>query len=168
MVLGEYQGSRVWAQAYCTCSFTRFMTRQLLRVSRSTFGDQQLSVISYGPCQTPTLAFCVRRAREIRAFIPRQFWELGAELVVAGEPVTAQWVRNRCFNEGAAIKAHRAASRGGGKVASYLSKECSAKPPVGLNTVALLRAAAGSIGLSPHKTMEVAEGLYMAGPCVLP
>ena len=76
------------------CSFTRHLTRQLLEGARVTFGNPKLSVISYGPCQTPTLAFTTRRHDEIEAFVPRDFWGVdlrasvgnGAAMEAAGTP----------------------------------------------------------------------------------
>ena len=76
------------------CSFTRHLTRQLLEGARVTFGDPRLSVISYGPCQTPTLAFTTRRHDEIEAFVPREFWgvDLRASVGNSGD-MALQWKR---------------------------------------------------------------------------
>lgn len=66
------------------CSFTRFLTRQLLEGAKVTFSEPKISVLSFGPCQTPTLAFCVRRHDEIHAFIPRRYWGVAVTARIQG------------------------------------------------------------------------------------
>ena len=53
-------------------AFTRFQTMRL----QGRFEGLQQSVISYGPCQFPTLGFIVERHRRIAAFVREQFWSI--------------------------------------------------------------------------------------------
>ncbi|KAG2297965.1 hypothetical protein Bca52824_034437 [Brassica carinata] len=59
-------------------SFTRFQTMLLKdRFSIDSTGDKERSrVISYGPCQFPTLGFIVERYWEIQAHEPEEFWTI--------------------------------------------------------------------------------------------
>ncbi|CDY10849.1 BnaC01g14640D [Brassica napus] len=59
-------------------SFTRFQTMLLKdRFSIDSTGDKERSrVISYGPCQFPTLGLIVERYWEIQAHEPEEFWTI--------------------------------------------------------------------------------------------
>ena len=150
-------------------SFTRLLTRALRDAARRRFSMPTLRLLSYGPCQTPALWFVVQRHTEIEAFVPQHFWELAA-LVSVGERGqeachhTLGWVCNPCFDE---RKARRAASAVRAARQLEIVSTCVTRrtypPPVGLNTVALLKLASCALGLSPHRAMQIAEELYTSG-----
>ena len=53
-------------------AFTRLLTWRCVGLARQNFSPAT-KIISYGPCQTPALSFCVDRAREIEAFVHEDY-----------------------------------------------------------------------------------------------
>lgn len=75
------------------CAFTRFQTKFF----QGRYGDLDSSLISYGPCQTPTLGFCVKRHDAIKTFKPENYWYLQLK---AGQPeFSFEWARHRLFKK---------------------------------------------------------------------
>lgn len=56
------------------------------------------SNFSYGPCQTPTLGFCVQRHLDITTFKPEKFWALHPYIIHQGYELKLQWERHRLFD----------------------------------------------------------------------
>ncbi|PSN57539.1 DNA topoisomerase 3-beta-1 [Blattella germanica] len=138
------------------CAFTRFQTKFF----QGKYGDLDASLISYGPCQTPTLGFCVQRHDEIQTFKPEAYWVL--QLVVQssdGREVTLDWDRVRCFEKEVASMFLSQVK----EVTSITSKEKVKQRPQALNTVELMRVGSSGLGMGPHHAMQIAERLYVQG-----
>ena len=57
-------------------AFSRFQTRYF----QGKYSDLDARVVSYGPCQTPTLGFCVERHILIQNFVPEPYWVLAPQV----------------------------------------------------------------------------------------
>ncbi|KMQ89198.1 dna topoisomerase 3-beta-1 [Lasius niger] len=143
------------------CAFTRYQTKFF----QGKYGDLDVSLISYGPCQTPTLGFCVQRHDEIQTFKPDPYWVLQVTIKSSdGQDIALNWNRVRSFDKEVAnmflshVKEHDRAT-----VVSVQSTEKSKSRPIALNTVELMRTASSGLGMSPQHAMQIAERLYTQG-----
>uniref|UniRef100_A0A1D1Z473 DNA topoisomerase n=1 Tax=Anthurium amnicola TaxID=1678845 RepID=A0A1D1Z473_9ARAE len=141
-------------------AFTRFQTRYF----QGKYGNLDSRVISYGPCQTPTLGFCVQRYLQIMTFKPETFWSLHLYIMKDGYELQLEWERNKIFDLDVALMFQKlVASDSTLKVTNVSTKEECKSRPCGLNTVNLLKVASSALGLGPHIAMQVAERLYTQG-----
>ncbi len=122
--------------------------------------------LSAGRVQSAALRMIVDREREIRAFQPREYWSLEADLLTAAEEaVHARYPvgeKNKFVlgDEGSATSAADR-SRGATWVVKDVTKserKRSATPP--FTTSTLQQEAARKLGFSSKKTMAVAQQLY--------
>jgi DNA topoisomerase-3 len=149
-------------------SFSRFQTRYF----QNKYGNLDSSIISYGPCQTPTLGFCVTRHDEIQSFIPEPFWtiDLSVEVPIPGLPnprkLSLNWQRGRLFDQNITeMFLSMIQSSASTTITCYdvKTKETRKTRPQPLNTVELLKFASKHLGIGPHSTMRAAEHLYLSG-----
>ena len=54
-------------------------------------------MITYGPCQTPTLGFCVDQAEKIKKFVPEPYWSIETVISDFGKSFTLKWGRGKIF-----------------------------------------------------------------------
>ncbi|XP_065835336.1 DNA topoisomerase 3-beta-1-like [Oscarella lobularis] len=145
------------------CAFTRFQTRYF----QGKYGDLDSSIISYGPCQTPTLGFCVERHDQIQSFKPESYWLVAVKVSVGSfgsQTVSLEWDRVRLFDrEAVQMFVSRVKESKTAKVLSVQQKEKTKARPIALNTVEMLRTASSGLGIGPQHTMMLAERLYVQG-----
>lgn len=135
------------------------LTRYLTLVKFAGYGN----VRSSGRVQTPTLALIVARERERMAFVPEDYWVIKADFDAQGDEFEGGHATARFKVE---VEAQTAMSHVEGEtkatVTSIEKKKRTAAAPTPFNTTSLMTAAA-SEGLSPARTMRIAESLYMDG-----
>lgn len=144
-------------------AFSRFQTRYF----QGRYGDIDSAVLSYGPCQTPTLGFCVKRHIDIETFKPEPYWLMDLGLYKRGRVFRAQSNAGRSFNQHKIQQRIKtvfdASPPATAVVNSVVSKEKKQGRPVPLNTVSLLKACSKALGIGPHSAMQTAERLYLSG-----
>ncbi len=125
--------------------------------------------LSAGRVQSVAVRLIVEREREIRAFVPEEFWEVFAQLESAsGEVFRAQvqkW-KGKKFRPGSeaqtkeALEALREAQY---QVAECVSKPTRTSPGPPFITSTLQQAASGRFGYGLRRIMQLAQSLYEAG-----
>lgn len=119
--------------------------------------------LSAGRVQSPALRIIMEREREIRAFIPEDFWVITAhvanstkdefDLACSVEPKT-QTETDRILAE---------AKKGTWTVLDIKESEQKRQPRPPFTTSTLQQAASTRLGFSPANTMRIAQKLYEAG-----
>lgn len=153
-------------------AFTRWQTKRI----QNKYEGVGEKVISYGPCQFPTLGFIIERHVKIEAFRPQDFWSIQAEFE-GPDPDDTQgrgkmmcqfsWNRRRLFDRFATVIALETCFEGErGGMAQVIRSD--ARPtfktrPVPLNTVELAKKASRFLRMGSDHTLKVAEELYMRG-----
>lgn len=135
------------------------LTRYLTKVKFSGVGRPR----SVGRVQTPTLRLVVEREMEREAFVAETYWVVKALFEARGQEFAAVHETERFTSESEAAAVLEAVDgHGEGTVAEIEKTRRTVKPPTPFNTTALQMAAAAE-GLSPARTMRIAETLYMNG-----
>ena len=136
------------------------LTRYLTTARFSGFGNTR----SAGRVQTPTLALVVERERERMAFKPENYWVISGEASHGeDDPFKVSHTTARFWDKDAADAAYaNVAQAKEARVTAVERKSRTQRPPAPFNTTSL-QAAAAAEGISPARTMRLAESLYMDG-----
>ena len=135
------------------------LTRYLTLAKFGGFGN----VRSAGRVQTPTLALVVERERERMAFVPEDYWQIRGMAAAKGADFKISHATARFTDKDAAQTAFgHVDGVVAGTVTDVAKRSRKQQPPVPFNTTSL-QAAAAAEGISPARTMRIAESLYMSG-----
>ena len=138
------------------------LTRYLTAARWSGLG----TVRSAGRVQTPTLALVVERERERLAFKPEDYWVIQGQGEKDGDSAGSFRMTHataRFWDQDSAETAFgHVADATEGRVTAVERKSRTQRPPAPFNTTSL-QAAAAAEGISPARTMRLAESLYMDG-----
>jgi DNA topoisomerase-1 len=125
--------------------------------------------LSAGRVQSVAVRLIVEREREIRAFVPEEYWEIHADLRAGRQDAARFEVRKengerfRPDNETAAMAARDRLAEAEYRVAGREDKPTRSNPPAPFITSTLQQSASTRLGFSVKKTMTLAQRLYEAG-----
>ena len=146
-------------------SITRFLTNSIFGYLPENIGND---CISYGPCQTPTLYFCVKREREIeeennkyyKIYITLKANNMELEICLNNEFSNLTEVENISNNQILNMQEI--------KIEKVNLESRTKSHPPGLNTATLLKISSLYLKDSPQTTMKLAQNLYMLGAITYP
>ena len=129
------------------------------------------TLFSIGRVQTPTLAVLVEREKQIRAFVPQDYWLLKAELTTASGtkfPATFALGKGNRFDARELAETVRDRDRehagaedpAGPVVESCKQSKTREPPPLLFDLTSLQRTANRRFGLSAKATLDAAQALY--------
>ncbi|EAU90946.2 hypothetical protein CC1G_02333 [Coprinopsis cinerea okayama7 len=136
-------------------AFTRLQTLYL----QNRF-QQITSVVSYGPCQFPTLGFVVQRYLKVQDFRPETFWYIHLELNARDDDGHAQlvkfsWKRPHQFDYDVAHSLYaRVLDNVRARVLKVVKKETKKWKPLPLTTVELQKAGSRLLKMAPKKILD--------------
>ncbi len=162
---GELDMDRVYAQ-----QARRFLDRVVGFELSPLLWSKVARGLSAGRVQSVAVRLIVEREREIRAFVPEEYWEAFADLLRAdgGDPIRFQVVKanGENFRPGNAedTEVALAALREANYVVSKREdRPTRTRPSAPYITSTLQQAASTRLGFSVKKTMTMAQRLYEAG-----
>ncbi|KAK8847387.1 hypothetical protein IAR55_005245 [Kwoniella newhampshirensis] len=126
-------------------------------------------VVSYGPCQFPTLGFVVDQYNRVQSFVPELFWYIYVAIRRQDEDgevqlVDLKWRRNHLFDQDfAAVLCEQCQNNPQATVTKVETKPTTKWKPLPLTTVELQQSGSRLLRLAPKRVLDIAEKLYQKG-----
>ncbi|EAY18143.1 DNA topoisomerase family protein [Trichomonas vaginalis G3] len=125
---------------------------------------QNAELISFGPCQFPTLGFVVEAFFNHIKHVPESFWKIEPLITKDNIKVTLKWDRKRLFCKLSAFAIYvDILDNPMAKVLTVDERESLSNKPLPLSTIELQRRCSKYLKISAQRSMEAAEKLYQNG-----
>jgi len=119
--------------------------------------------LSAGRVQSPALRIIMEREREIRAFVPEQYWKLLGLFETAKKGKLTLYCSEEPRDEKLVQKILEEGKKGNWLVKDVKESEQKRVPRAPFTTSTLQQTASSRLGYSPSRTMQIAQKLYEAG-----
>ncbi|KAG5723220.1 DNA topoisomerase 3 [Termitomyces sp. T112] len=167
--LDRAQADSVEARIMLDLKVGSAFTRMQTLILQNNFGrlSEGKNVISYGPCQFPTLGFVVQKYNLVKSFVSEPFWYIYLSLTRHEEQTVFTWKRGHIFDQHVAISLYdfvlSTLPHTPGRITKVTKKETKKWKPLPLTTVELQKAGSRLLRLAPKKVLDIAESLYQQG-----
>ncbi|MDR0218714.1 MAG: type I DNA topoisomerase [Enterobacteriaceae bacterium] len=161
---GELNLDRVNAQ-----QARRFMDRVVGYMVSPLLWKKVARGLSAGRVQSVAVRLVVEREREIKAFVPEEYWQIYADLMAKGNVELHMEVTHKAGKPFKPVNAEQAQAavssleKAGYKITDREDRPTSSKPGAPFITSTLQQAASTRLGFGVKKTMSMAQKLYEAG-----
>ena len=140
-------------------SLTRFLTSNILPLLPVNL---KTNCISYGPCQTPTLWFCVKRQKELEK---QNLTYYKIYIKLKSDKHEVKIYLNDDYKDLNKVYEilNKLKKKNNIKIKNLTEEKRKREHPQGLNTASMLKMSSTYLGISPQATMNIAEKLYTRG-----
>ncbi|GAJ39157.1 DNA topoisomerase III [Saccharococcus caldoxylosilyticus] len=167
-LLDEAETRNLYEEAYARACADWLVGMNASRVYSILLKQKGMNdVFSVGRVQTPTLAFIVKREKEIEQFRPEPFWEVVATFSVDGRQYEGKWTNEegetRIKEEQLAQKIAQFCRNKPAEVNEVKTERKTFLPPLLFNLSSLQATANKVYQFSPKKTLDILQNLYQKG-----
>ena len=128
----------------------------------------QFKVLSSGRVQGPSLHFLAERERKIAVFKPQPYWEIYLNGLCKQTEIKAKYEEEKVFEKDKVDKILEYTKDKDGYIKNIEKKQSKQAPPTPFDLTSLQMEASNLFGISPKKTLEIAQKLYIDGVASYP
>lgn len=119
--------------------------------------------LSAGRVQSPALRILMEREREIRAFIPETFWRISATVIAKNKQLVELSCSEEPRDKALVDRILKEGKKRSWTIIDVKETEVTRQPRAPFTTSTLQQTASTRLGMSPSRTMQIAQKLYEAG-----